>query len=180
MEEKKSIWPFAMTYGAAIGLVSVIVSILFYFISPPDLSSGSPKGGWIQSLISIAIMGLIIVWAIRKFRDEELEGNISYGRSLKITLAMSIPVMVITSIYTYTFFAFIEPDMISKITELQIEKMAEKGMSEEKIQESMGYMNKFNSPISYALFSLGGAFIQMLLIGLITSIFTRKEPVIAE
>jgi len=174
MEEKKSVWPFAMTYGLALGMISVILSIVFYIVSPMDPEKGT-GGGWIQTVITLLLEGIFVYWAVSKFRDESNDGFISYGRSLGTTMAMAIPTAILTAIYVYIFFAFIDPDFLSKIAEVQANKMAERGLSDEQIEKQMAMMNKFSSPMMYSLLSPLGVGFQLLIIGLIISIFTRRE-----
>jgi hypothetical protein len=180
MENKKSIWPFVFTYGTAMGLVSIILSVVFYLLLPTDPETLQPKGGWIKTVVELLIYGFMLYWVTAKYRDEEMDGFITYGGSLKMALSLAIPFAILSAIYIFVFFTFIEPDMMSKIADLQAQKMAEKGLSDEKIQESMNITNKFNSPVIYSLFGILGAFFQLFIISLITSIFTRKEPAVAE
>lgn len=177
MENKKSLWPFAFTYGSAMGLLSVILSVIFYILLPIDPETMTPKWGWVQTVASLVVIGLFMIWTTVKYRNEELDGNISYGKSLGFAMALALPFAVITAIYTFVFFKFIEPDMMARIAEKQMEKMAEKGMSDEQIEQSMVWMNRFTSPLVSTLFGLVGAVFQIALIGLITSIFTKKVPV---
>ncbi len=178
MENKKSIWPFVFTYGSAMGLLSVIISIIFYLVTPMDPEKLDSGGNWIQTLVTMLILGVFIYWATVKYRQEENEGFISYGGSLKLAMAMAIPFAILTAIYIFVFFSFIEPDLMRKIAEQQANAMAEKGMSDEQIEQSMGMMGSFNSPIVYTIFGVFGSGLQIFIIALITSIFTRKEPVI--
>lgn len=178
MENKKSIWPFVFTYGTAMGLLSVILSIIFYLVTPMDPEKLDTGGNWIQTLVTMLILGVFIYWATVKYPQEEKEGYLSYGGSLKLAMAMSIPFAIISAIYIFVFFSYIEPDLMRKIAEQQANAMAEKGMSDEQIEKSMGMMSSFNSPIIYTIFGVFGSAFQVFLIALITSIFTRKEPVI--
>jgi hypothetical protein len=181
MEEKKSVWPYALRYGTILGLCSVALSIIFYFLFPFDKETMEPKYGWLQWLLSMVLMGIVLFIATKAWRDEEPVQHLTYGQALKFALAVSVPVILISGIYTFIFFKFIEPEFITKIVEKQYQAMADKGMDEEQIEKSMGMMSFMNSPLFYTIFGGLGAFVQVLIAGLVTSIFTRSpEPAVPD
>jgi Protein of unknown function (DUF4199) len=176
MENAKSPWPYAIRFGIILGLISVVISIISYFIFPIDPETLKPKNSWIQTIIGLITIVALIYIGTKAYRDEELEGNISYSKSVGFAFYMSLPYAIITAAYTFIFFKFIDPTMIENIAKMQYDKMAEKGMTDEQIQQSLGFMAYMNNPAVYALFSIFGCIIYSVIIGLITSIFTKKVP----
>lgn len=180
MENKKSMWSYAATAGLIFGLASVVLTIVFYIISPPDAENLKGGNSWIQSILSILMTMLVLIYATRNYRDEALGGYISYGKSLGFALAIALPAMFIIAAYTIIHSKFIDPGLMERVGELQADKMAEQGMSDEQIEQSMKVMHIMSNPFITALFVMLGTFFQVLICGLITSIFTKKEPAIAE
>lgn len=175
MENKKSMWSYALTYGVILGLVSVVVSILFYFISPMDPEKMDGGSSWMQTVISLAITIAVLIWGTRNYRDEALDGFISYGKSLGFMLAIALPYIFIMAIYMYFYFAYLVPDLMQGVMDAQADKLAEKGMSDEDIQASMKVMSVMGNPVVTTLMSMLGSFFTVLICGLISSIFTKKE-----
>lgn len=175
MENKKSMWSYALTYGVILGLVSVVVSILFYFISPMDPAKMDGGSNWVQTVISIALTIGVLIWGTRNYRDEALDGYISYGKSLGFALAIALPYMFIMAIYMYFYTAYLMPDMMKGIMDAQADKLAEKGMSDEDIQASMKVVSVMGNPIFTTLMGMISSFFTVLICGLISSIFTKKE-----
>jgi len=176
MENAKSPWPYAIRFGIILGLISIVITLISYFIFPVDPETLKPKNGWIQTVVGLLANFTLIYIGTKAYRDEELEGNISYSKSVGFAFYMSLPYAILTAVYTFIFFKFIDPSMIENIAKLQYNKMAEQGMGNEQIQQSLGVMTYMNNPAMYALLSIFGCIIYSVIIGLITSIFTKKVP----
>ncbi|MFA6259957.1 MAG: DUF4199 domain-containing protein [Bacteroidia bacterium] len=175
MENKKSMWSYALTYGVILGLVSVVVNILFYFISPVDPAKLGSGSSWLQTIIGIAITIAVLIWGTRNYRDEALDGFISYGKSLGFALAIALPYIFIMAIYMFFYVKFLVPDLMQSAMDAQADKLAEQGLSDEEIQTSMKVMSAMGNPIVTTLMGMIGSFFTVLICGLISSIFTKKE-----
>jgi hypothetical protein len=167
--EKRSQVKVAMSYGAMYGLSSAAIYFIFYFAGA-DMQAKSPQ------LISYVLLILFLVMGIKSYRDQELGGHISYGKSLGTGVLIGMFGGIITGFSTVLMFTIIDPALAEKIVEKAQEQMIEKGgMSEDQIEMAMSWTRKMMSPIFLFLFSiLGGAFMSFLF-SLIISIFTKKE-----
>ncbi len=167
--EKRSQVKVAMTYGGMYGLSSAAVYFIFYFAGA-DMQAKSPQ------FISYALLILFLVMGIKSYRDQDMGGHITYGRSLGTGVLIGIFGGIITGFCTVLMFTVIDPGLVEKIITKAQEQMIEKGtMSEDQIEMAIGWTRKMMTPIWLFLFSvLGGAFMSFLF-SLIISIFTRKE-----
>ncbi len=168
MENKRTQAKVAMTYGSMYGLATAIIGLVFYFAGA-DIQSKWPQ--WISYILLI----LFIVMGIKNYRDQELEGYISYGKSLGTGVLIGLFGGIITGFFTVILFTVIDPGLTQKILEVTQQQFIDKGMPEEQIQTALSWTRKFMGPIPLFLFSiLGGAFMAMIF-SLIISIFTKKE-----
>ena len=168
MENQRTQTKVAMNYGTLYGLAGVAIFLLFYFLGM-DIESKLPQ------IISYIVLCIFIITGIKSYRDEDLGGQISYGKALWTGTLISFFGGIITAIFTVLFFKYIAPDMIQKILDTTQQNLEEKGMSEDQIEMTMDYTRKFMTPMWLFAFSVLGSAFMGLLFSLIISIFMRKE-----
>jgi hypothetical protein len=174
--ETKSGWPIALKYGLMLAFSNIAFNLIFYIINPNSMDGKFTAMGVIQLLLTSVVGIWILIMGTKVRRDQDLEGNITYGKSLGFMMQTSIPAALIISFYTYIFFAFIAPEFFEKMLEMQANQMAEKGMSDEQIEQTMSMTKKFSNPLMMTIFGAFGVMFQLLIFSLIGSIFTKKEP----
>ncbi len=168
MENPRSQTKVAMNYGAYYGLSAAAVFLLFYFMGT-DLQSNVPQ--W----IGYAILVLFMVLGIKSYRDQDLGGYISYGKSLGTGILISIFGGIISGAFTVLFFTTIAPDMMDKLLEASQQRMIEQGMDEKTMEMALEYTNKFMTPGWMFVFSIVGSAFIGLLFSLIISVFMKKD-----
>jgi len=168
MENKRSQVKVAMNYGTLYGLAGIAVTLLFYFLGI-DIQSKIPR------LINVAVLVVFIYMGIKSYRDEDLSGFISYGKSLGTGTLISLFGGIISAIFTVIFFTYIAPEVAEQIINSSQEELAEKGMSEDQIEQAINMTRMFMSPVWLFLFSILGATFMGFVLSLIISIFTKKE-----
>lgn len=157
-----------MTYGFVFGVALVGISLLFYVLNT-DLDSKLPQlAGYAALLVALFI-------GIKSYRDQDLGGYISYGKSLGMGVLIAFFGSIIAAFYTYIFFTFIDPAMVDKIMELSQQKMLDKGLPEDQVQTSLSMMRKFMTPGWMFLFAILTYTFMGFLFSLVISIFTKRE-----
>ncbi len=168
MENKRSQLKVAMNYGTLYGLAGIAVTLLFYFIGT-DIQSRIPQ------LIGWVLLVVFISMGIKSYRNEDLGGFISYGRSLGTGTLIGLFGGIITAIFIVIFFNYIAPELQEQIINSSQEKLAEQGMSEEQVEQAINMTRTFMSPVWLFLFSILGATFMAFIFSLIISIFYKKE-----
>ena len=168
MENKRSQSKVAMNFGALNGLAAIALTLLFYFI-------GTDIQSMIPTITGYAVMILFISMGIKSYRDEDLGGYISYGRSLGTGTLISLFAGILFAVFMVIFFNYIAPELPQKIIEGTQQKLAERGMSEEQIEQAMSMTKKFMSPIFLFIFQIVGSVFAGFIISLFVSIFMKKE-----
>lgn len=171
MEEKVKapFWKPALTYGVILGLVSVFISLIFYFIGMATVNWTN----WINMLVGL----VLLVYLMIQYRNVHLGGYASFGQIFVMVLVSAgIVSTIISAIYSYLLFTVIDPGLLDQVRIVAEEKI----MSNSRIPESMyddilermekrmnvGYMIKF----ALILGPIVNAFI-----GLIVAAFIKKE-----
>ncbi|NOR33353.1 MAG: DUF4199 family protein [Bacteroidales bacterium] len=171
MEEKVKapFWKPALIYGVILGLVSVFISLVFYFIGMATVNWTN----WVNMLVGL----VLLVYLMIQYRNVHLGGYASFGQIFVMVLVSAgIVATIISAIYTYVLFTVIDPGLVDQVRIVTEEKI----MSNSRIPESMyddmleridkrmnvGYMIK----MSLIFGPLVNAFI-----GLIVAAFLKKE-----
>jgi hypothetical protein len=168
IENPRSQFKVALNYGTLSALSSISIFLIFYFIGT-DIQSKTPQ------YLGYVILIIFLILGIKSYRDNDLGGFMTYGKSLGTGTLISLCAGFISAIFTIIFFKYIAPDMIQKILDTAQQNMADKGLSEEQIQMSMSYAAKFMTPVWLFLFSVLGTTIMGLIFSLLISIFMKKE-----
>lgn len=156
-------------YGAILGLVSVFISLIFYFIG----MATENWTNWVNMLVGL----VLLVYLMIQYRNVHLGGYASFGQIfLMVLVSAGIVSVIIGAIYQYLLFTVIDPGLVDQVRIVAEERI----MSNSRIPESMyddllerldkqmqvGYMVKMAliiGPIVNAV------------IGLIVAAFLKKE-----
>jgi hypothetical protein len=163
----------AMTSGLILGIALVIFSLVIYImgmIKPPF---------WVSILNYVIIIGGII-YGTKKYRDEDLGGEISYSKALGFGILVCVFASIISGIYMILQMTVIDPEYINKLMTVIEEEYAKMGMSEEQIDAVMGMVSKMQNPIFMAVTSVVGFAFMGTIFSLVTSAFLKKEKSIFE
>ena len=167
MDKNTNIWKNAMNWGLIIGIVLIIYSLLMYFI-------GLSLEKWV-SYISYILMIAGIIYSTIQYRNNVLDGSISYGKALGFGTLVIMFASIITAVYSYVFYTYIDPEMITKILEMAEEEMVNKGLSDEQIEMAIEMQSKFMKPGLMSLIAIPSITFMGFVFSLITSIFLKKE-----
>jgi hypothetical protein len=167
MEEKSTFWKSSLMHGLMVGLAVVIYSVLLYVL---DLNLVSALN-YVVYVIFIA--GFIL--GTKAYRDNNLNGSISYGKAFGYSMIILLVAALIHTIYSYLMVTVIDPDIIDKMIALGEEKMLEQGMTDEQIEMAQSIQTKFMNPAFMMITGFLGQVIFGTIIALITSAFVKKE-----
>jgi ABC-type transport system involved in cytochrome c biogenesis permease subunit len=167
--ENKSVSLFrnALNYGLYTSIGFIIVSLLFYAL---DVD----RTGWVNYLTFIVLI-VGIYFGIKTFRDKHSGGYLSYGSCLGTGVIISVVVGVVMAVYTYLFFQYFDPSELTKILEMTSQKLADKGLTDEQIDQAMAISSKFMTPAMMAISSIFGMALWGTIFSLLISIFLKKN-----
>lgn len=164
-----SIFKSSMIYGLFMG----ILFAANFFISLPQ--------GIIFRFLSFLIIILSVYAMYRfsvKYRDNECGGYISYGKSFSFILLTFFFASIISSIFKFFYFQFINPDYLTNLLQesLKIIDSMQLPVNEEFYDQ----MEKMMKPITYSLQSIWVDVFLGIILGLIMSAFIKKDKNIFE
>ncbi|TGE06688.1 DUF4199 domain-containing protein [Hymenobacter fodinae] len=156
-------------YGLVVGLITTIISFLqLAFISDPE----TPVR-WLGALVGIG--GIILA---HKYFKQHNGGFMTYGQGLGIGTVLSAVGGLLSSVFSYIYINFIDPEYMGRVMELTRSRLEEKGIDDAQIDQAMAMAQKFSSgPITIVfgiLISVLSGFVISLIISAITK-HTRPE-----
>lgn len=167
MEEKVSVWKANLTNGLILGLIGIVYTLIVYFL---DLTLNKVQG---YVFLLILIVALYIL--IKSYRDNYLHGQMTYGQAVGAGMVIFLYYSIITAIFTYILFAFIDPGLIDKQIAYTEEIMQKRGLPQEAMDAAMRVQQKMIKPGIIAPLSLLSSMLYGLIMSLIIGIFVKNE-----
>lgn len=171
MEEqtKAPFWKPALIYGLILGLVSVFISLVFYFIGMATVNWTN----WVNMIVGL----VLLVYLMIQYRNVHLGGYASFGQIfLMVLVSAGIISTIIGALYQYLLFTVIDPGLIEQVRIVAEEKI----MSNSRIPESMyddildRMEKKMNVGYMVRMALIMGPIVNAI-IGLIVAAFIKKE-----
>ena len=162
-------FPTALRHGVIGGLLVIVIGLVQYLLGVT--STVSQALGWLSMLIVIVFP----ILAIRRHRDNDLGGYISYGRGLGTGTLTALIIGLITAIWTIVLYNAIDPSIMDTIMQAQTEGMEESGMSDEDIERAMAMTSKFMTAPVMAIMGLGLYTVFGFITSLIAAAVLKRE-----
>jgi hypothetical protein len=159
--------PLASKHGVFLGLALIALQTLFY-LADIRLDSGL---GYIT--YAVLIIGLFL--SIRHYRDLLNEGYINYGRAVGYGVLVALLAGIISSLFTFVLYQFIDPNLIGKLLLESEEKLLESGMAEDQLDMAMEMNKKIITPGFLTLMGILGQTFMGLVFSLVLAVFLKKE-----
>ena len=170
MEEKAKnpVFKAALIYGGIFGVAIILLSVILEVL-------GLTYKMW-ASYMSIPIVILLLVYALTAYKKEYLGGYAKFEQLMLMTLLMALFAAVISTIYSFVFMTWIDPDMLDKLKNVQYDMlMKNPRMTEEAIDTSLEIFEKMKSKPLMLLFGFLGTYFRVIIWGLIIAAFVKKK-----
>jgi len=174
MEESKSTFNLAMKPALLTGGVSVLISLLLWALV--DDMQTQQKFSYFTWLI----LAFMYFYFTKNYRENELDGNLSYGQGFKFMFVMSLIISIITALYSYVLFAYLDPSLIEAMKEQAAEQMYQQNLSDEQVEAALEMQSAWLTPGMMVFYSIFGSLFFGSILALIIALFTKKEVVTFE
>lgn len=163
------------TYALILTVSQAIFSLLMYFLGfQTDKMASGQLFQWFGLVISIVVISL----GIRAVRESTPDKSMSYGQGLGAGTMISLYSCLMSAVYTYIHFKFINPAFFDYQAQFMKEQWAAKGMSDTQIEQAASMMQKFSGPGISAVFVVILGFLVGFVISLIAAaVLKRDAPV---
>lgn len=157
----------ALNTGAILGLVLIVIALAQNVLEMFD----SVVFQYLNYIILIA--GIVL--AIKHYRDNVLDGYISYGQIVGFGTLTALFAGIISAFILYLYLKFVDDSMISFIYDKAEQDMYSKNMSDEQIDAAMVGMKMFTSAGMIVILGVISTVFFGLIVSLVAGIFMKKE-----
>jgi predicted permease len=163
-------------YGFISALAGAFLTLILYFLGFHSDPSKLTAAGWIGGLFGLAVTVVCLALGVRTRRDETpKDAPFGYGSALGAGMLITVVSSLLSTIFTYAYYAFINPAFAEIVLQDKLAKLEASGMSGDRL-EKMEAMNRWMmTPVPMAVTAL----IILIVIGFIISLIVAgilKRP----
>lgn len=157
----------AFNFGIVLGLILTVLSMLTFILEMYE-------NKWMTFLSYIIIISGIC-YGIKKRRDNELGGYISYGGALKYGTLLTFFAAIVSSLFLFIYLSYVDDSFIHFTLEKQETDFYEQGLDPEMIEVSMSWTKKFMQPLPMSVIGLFGSTLFGFIVSLIAAAVFKKN-----
>jgi hypothetical protein len=155
-----------LTYGIIAGIMVSALMLLGIFINKDhDLTVGMIYG------YATMIMAFSMIYvAIRQFRNQFMNGKISFGKALLIGLGITLIASIFYVLTWEIEFKYVFPDFMQGYAKASLESMKTSGASAASIQQATSEMDEMVKSYNDPLYRIPLTFAEILPVGVLISL----------
>lgn len=162
------------------GLIAGLIVTSWMLISMAGYNNPNFEGSMLLGYTGMVVALSLIFVGIKNYRDKQSDGNISFGKALKMGLLITLIASTIYVIMWQIDYFFFIPDFFEKYSAHIIRDMKAHGATQAQIQQQMA-VNKSNGEMyRNPLFNAMYTYIEILPVGLIMSLLAalilKRKP----
>jgi predicted neutral ceramidase superfamily lipid hydrolase len=163
-------------YGILGGLAAVIYGLLTNILGWNNPNSGMGMVV-VSGIISLVIYAGFLVAVVKKHRDENLGGYISFGTAFTTAFLTALIIGALSSVFQVVYINYIDPSFIESMLEYTREMMENMGLSDEQLEEAMERSREGYKPGRFILSALfGSSFFGLITALIVAAVLNKKEP----
>jgi Protein of unknown function (DUF4199) len=162
------------TYALVLTVIGALFSLLLYFtgFQTEKLAVGQHLT-WLMVIAHAAVLW----FGIKAVREESPDKSLSYGQGVGAGTLISLYSGLMSAVYTFIHFKFINPNFFDYQMELVRQKWVQAGMSDTQMEQAESITRKFMGPGVSTCFALVATVIFGLILSLIiAAILKRPKP----
>jgi hypothetical protein len=164
-------------YGFISALSGAFLTLILYFAGFHSDPAKLTAATWIGGLLGLAIGVTCIVLGVKARRAQvPVTEGFGYGSALWAGVVISAVSSVLSAIFIYAYYSFINPAFIDIVVQDKMAKLEASGVSSDKIEKAEAGMRMFMGPIPQAISAIIGGVIVGLIISLIVAAVLKRPP----
>lgn len=175
--EKVSFGSNAAKYGLIISVFTIILTFVYYIFDIEIFSYGFMAGNLIIGLL--IVIGCFVL-GVKNYRNNGLDGKITFGQAFLQGLSIGIIGYAVIAIFNYVFFAYIAPEYGAVQAEGFYTFMESFNLPDEVLEESVREFEKGMTPIGQLKSGLLNGSIMSLIVSLIVAASIKKDTTQSE
>ena len=160
-------------YALTLTICGAVFNLLLYFTG---FQTEKLATGQYLNWLGFVLMFVVLWLGIKAVRDESPNQAMSYGKGVGTGTLISLYSGLMSAVYTYIHFKYINVDFVDYQLTLIRSKWAAHGMSEAQMDQAEAFTRKMMGPgIQAALFPFAAVIIGVIL-SLIIAAFLKRNP----
>lgn len=179
MENKHSLLQHTMSYGSIAGALLIFISLGLYLL---DFMPSNLMHIMLISLVSYAVIIIMVVVGTKSYRDKILGGKISYDKAVIAGLLIIVFCSILNNFYTMVFNLWIDPGYMEKVysamKDWTFNMLANAGVPDDQIDQTMQNIEQQQANYTPLRSFFSGVSLSLLFGGIlsaITSAFIYKK-----
>ncbi|MCB0689758.1 MAG: DUF4199 domain-containing protein [Saprospiraceae bacterium] len=161
-----------ITLGSIAGAILVFMLALSLIFMNGDLRAEAMQYGEIVGYATMIISLSLIYVGIRKFRDDHLDGQISFLEGFKIGILITLVASIIYVVGWMILSDWLAPDFLERYSEFTLNQMRHNGSSTQEIAEAKAMTDKYIELYKNPLLKAGMTFMEVFPVGLIITLIS--------
>jgi len=168
---KPSSLQFVMKTGLLLGGLQIVFQLIEYFTGQKEKGGNAWMGG-----IFIVLYGVIGVVLLKKFRNNQLGGYITFGKAFSITLQFLVVAGILSTLFEFVFIHLLHPAIIEATLKVQEAKLVTMGIPDATIESQMKMSRMMiTNPAIFIIMGIVSSAIFGVIVGLIAGAICKKE-----
>jgi hypothetical protein len=162
-------------YGFISALAGAFLTLVLYFLGYHSDPAKLTAASWIGGLGGLAIASVCTALGVKARRAEVPDdAGFGYGQALGAGVLVALVSSVLSAVFTYAYYAFINPGFTEIVIQDKMDKLQAKGISGAQLDQAEKFTRFLLNPVPAAIFTLIGGFIVGFLIALIVAAFLKR------
>ena len=168
--QSPSIKSTIINYALILSAISIAFNLMLFFL---DMHYQQSQ---ISGIVGIVIMIGVLIYSFIDYKKLN-EGYLSLSQALKIGLGISALAGLIGVVYTFILTEFLDPGMMEKALDFQLEKMRidNPEMTQDQLDGIRSMQEKFSGPLIRSAFQIIGSLFIGFIISLIGGLIVKKS-----
>ncbi len=157
-----------LSWGLYLGIASVVFTLI--------VSYSGLIGNSVVGILWYVLLAAILVLGIKHYKEKENDSFLKYSKGLGLGTLIGLVGGIIHGIFTYVFYAIIDPSVHEQVIALSQEKALEQGATEASLEQAEPFLNIFLSPGMLSVFNIVGTVFMAFIFSLIIAAILKKDP----
>lgn len=177
--QKPNLLKLSMTYGIYLAGISILIAVIIWATNLMEVLG--LFGSMFIGIIQLIIIVFFLLYFSKSYRNNQLGGKITFSQAFVLGVLIVVFSSIISSLYSYIFNKFIDPDYAHRIMAMMQDKtyqwMSSKGVPEDQIDSAMKKFEEqgIPSPLQTLKSSLIFGLIGGAIMSLISSAIIKKN-----
>lgn len=164
-----------LLFGFISALASAVLTLVLYFAGFHSDVAKLGAANWIGGLANLFVGISCVVLGTKAVRQDFPPGEpFGYGSALWAAFRTAAVASVLGAVFSYCYFAFINPDFSDVLLQDKMQKLEASGVSGAKLEQAEAMTKMFLAPGPAAIFGLVVGLFFALIIALIVAAFLKR------